>query len=97
MFYPNLDSEDYLEEVNQFFEETGYPEPFEKSKQLLWEYSEKKKEKEQKELSTYLERREIIESIQEENESFEFDVEDKKKDSLVSQLIHSIRKKIKNE
>ena len=96
-FYPNLNSEKYLEEINKFFKETGYPEPFEKSKQLLWEYKEKKKEKETKELSTYLERREIIESIQEENESFVFDLENSGKDSLVSQLIHSIRKKINDE
>ncbi|MCG3220158.1 MAG: hypothetical protein H7641_02155 [Candidatus Heimdallarchaeota archaeon] len=97
MFYPNMDSEKYLEEVNIFFEEVGYPEPFEKSKQLLWEYTSKTKEKEKKALSTYLERREIIESIQEESESFEFDLEGKSKDSLVSQLIQTIRKKIKND
>ncbi|MHA1955173.1 MAG: hypothetical protein ACW96U_14635, partial [Candidatus Heimdallarchaeaceae archaeon] len=97
MFYPNMDSEKYLEEVNTFFEDAGYPKPFEKTKQLLWEYNTKKEKKEKKELSTYLERREIIESIQEESESFEFDIESKSKDSLVSQLIRTIRKKISNE
>ncbi|NPD90252.1 MAG: hypothetical protein HGN29_16190 [Asgard group archaeon] len=95
MFYPNMDSEKYLDEVSSFFEEAGYPRPFERSKQLLWEYTSKKKEK--KHPSSYGDRRGIIESIQEESGSFEFDLEGKGKDSLVSQLIQSIRKKIKNE
>jgi hypothetical protein len=97
MFYPNMNSEEYLKEVNLFFKDLNYSEPFGRSRRLLWEYKGRIKEKEKNKLSTNLVRREIIESILEENENLEFDSENPEKDSLVSQLIHNIRKKIKNE
>ncbi|MHA1200140.1 MAG: hypothetical protein ACTSQF_12495, partial [Candidatus Heimdallarchaeaceae archaeon] len=33
-FFPKMDSEEYLEQINTFFKAAGLPEPFEKSKQL---------------------------------------------------------------
>ncbi|MHA2358337.1 MAG: hypothetical protein ACXABK_06180, partial [Candidatus Heimdallarchaeaceae archaeon] len=96
MFYPNIDSKIYLEEVKEFFEALEIPDPFEKSKQLLWEYSVKN-QSDMKVTSSRIKQREIIESIHEESQSFDFDLEDKSKDSLVGQLIKRIKKRIKKD
>ena len=92
-----MNSEDYLDEINTFFKSTGYPEPFEKAQQLIWEYSivDQKDSSE----STYIQknRREIVESIQKETDVFDFDTKTKGKDSFVKQLKDSIRKRINND
>jgi len=93
MFYPNMDTEKYLEEVKDFFENSSIPEPFEKSKQLLWEYSALD-QADSKKNPVRKNRREIIESIQEESQSFDFDLDDKSKDNFVEQLIKRIKKRI---
>ena len=98
MFYPNMNIDDYLEEINSFFKSTGIPEPFEKSLQLLWEYSmleESRSNKASEQLKK--KKKEIIESIQEESDSYVFDFKDKKKDSIINQLILKIRKRINND
>ncbi len=94
-FFPKMDSEKYLEQINTFFKAAGLPEPFKKSQQLLWEHSVL--DKKGNYASPYLntKRREIIESIQEENAVFSFDLDDKSKGGLVGQLIESIKKKMK--
>ena len=91
-----MDSKHYLEEINSFFKSTGYPEPFEKSQQLLWEYSAVHKKETPKSSYSQKNRREIIDSIQEEVNAFDFDTETKNKENLVSQLIENIRKRINN-
>ena len=96
LFFPNMDSKHYLEEINSFFKSTGYPEPFEKSQQLLWEYSAVQKKDSPKSSYSQKNRREIIESIQEEVNAFDFDTDTKNKENLVSQLIENIRKRINN-
>jgi len=96
LFFPNMESKKYLDEVNSFFKSTGYPEPFEKSQQLLWEYSALKKKESPKSAYTQKSRREIIESIQEETKAFDFDTNMKNKDNLVSQLVENIRKRVNN-
>ena len=96
LFFPNMESTQYLDEINSFFKSTGYPEPFEKSQQLLWEYSALNKKESPKSAYTQKSRREIIESIQEETDAFDFDTNVKNKDNLVSQLVENIRKRINN-
>ncbi len=96
LFFPNMDSKNYLDEINSFFKSTGYPEPFEKTQQLLWEYSAVNKKESPKASYTQKNRREIIESIQEEVNAFDFDTDTKNKENLVSQLIENIRKRINN-
>ncbi len=95
-FFPNMKSEEYLDEINTFFKSTGYPEPYEKAQQLLWEYSVVDKKSSSKPAYTK-NRREIIESIQKETDVFNFDTKSKNKDSLVGQLKDSIRKRIHND
>ncbi|MHA1200149.1 MAG: hypothetical protein ACTSQF_12540 [Candidatus Heimdallarchaeaceae archaeon] len=96
-FFPNMKSEDYLDEINTFFKSTGYPEPYEKAQQLLWEYSVVDKKGSPKSTYTKKNRREIIESIQKETDVFDFDTSSKNKDSLVGQLKDNIRKRINND
>ena len=98
-FYPNMKSEEYLDEISTFFKSTGYPEPYGKSQQLLWEYSVIDRNGKSKEKPVYImkNRREIIESIQEETEGFDFDTTSDNKDSLVGQLKESIRKRINHD
>lgn len=96
LFFPNMESTQYLDEINSFFKSSGYPEPFEKSQQLLWEYSALNKRESPKSAYTQKSRREIIESIQEETNAFDFDTNVKNKDNLVSQLVENIRKRINN-
>ncbi|MCE7738190.1 MAG: hypothetical protein GPJ50_02325 [Candidatus Heimdallarchaeota archaeon] len=96
LFFPNMESNEYLDEINSFFKSTGYPEPFEKSQQLLWEYSALNKKESPKSAYTQKSRREIIESIQEETNAFDFDTNMKNKDNLISQLVENIRKRINN-
>ncbi len=93
-FFPKIDSEEYLEQINTFFKAAGLPEPFEKSQQLLWEHSVLNKKGNYAAPYVAIKRREIIESIQEENAAFCFDM-DKSKGGLVGQLIESIKKKMK--
>ena len=96
LFFPNMESTQYLDEINSFFKSSGYPEPFEKSQQLLWEYSALNKRESPKSAYTQKNRREIIESIQEETNAFDFDTNVKNKNNLVSQLVENIRKRINN-
>ncbi|MCE7749124.1 MAG: hypothetical protein GPJ51_12045 [Candidatus Heimdallarchaeota archaeon] len=96
LFFPNMESTQYLDEINSFFKSSGYPEPFEKSQQLLWEYSAINKRESPKSAYTQKNRREIIESIQEETNAFDFDTNVKNKNNLVSQLVENIRKRINN-
>ena len=96
-FFPNMKPEEYLDEINSFFKSSGYPEPYEKTQQLLWEYSVVEKESSAKSAYTARNRREIIESIQQETGEFDFDTSSKSKDSLVGQLKDSIRKRISND
>lgn len=96
LFFPNMESTQYLDEINSFFKSSGYPEPFEKSQQLLWEYSALNKRESPKSAYTQKSRREIIESIQEETNAFDFDTNVKNKDNLVSQLVENIRNRINN-
>ncbi|MCE7741144.1 MAG: hypothetical protein GOP50_01675 [Candidatus Heimdallarchaeota archaeon] len=96
-FFPNMKSEDYLDEINTFFKSTGYPEPYEKAQQLLWEYSVVDKKDSPKSTYTKKNRRKIIESIQKETDGFDFDTSSKSKNSLVGQLKDSIRKRINND
>ena len=96
MFFPNLDRDIYLEEIKSFFNNSGLPEPFEQSQKLLWEYSLNSKNDDVSTSFSQKSRREIIESIKEEENSFVFDLNDKSKDNLVKQLIESIRKRIKH-
>jgi hypothetical protein len=93
-FFPKMDSEEYLEQINTFFKTAGLPEPFEKSQQLLWEHSVLNKKGNYAAPYVAIKRREIIESIQEENAAFCFDM-DKSKGGLIGQLIESIKKKMK--
>ncbi|MCK4253414.1 MAG: hypothetical protein KAX32_03030, partial [Candidatus Heimdallarchaeota archaeon] len=94
-FFPKMDSEEYLEQINTFFKTAGLPEPFEKAQQLLWEHSVLNKKGNYAAPYLITKRREIIESIQEENAAFCFDLDDKSKGGLVGQLIKSIKKKMK--
>jgi len=96
-FFPNMKSEEYLDEINSFFKSSGYPEPYEKAQQLLWEYSVVEKESSVKSAYTMRNRREIIESIQQETSEFDFDTNSKSKNNLVGQLKDSIRKRINND
>ncbi len=96
MFFPNLDRDIYLEEIRSFFNNSGLPEPFEQSQKLLWEYSVNSKNDDVTSSFSQKNRREIIESIKEEKDSFVFELNDKRKDNLVKQLIESIRKRINN-
>ncbi|MBY9001779.1 MAG: hypothetical protein KGD64_12750 [Candidatus Heimdallarchaeota archaeon] len=93
-FFPKMDPEEYLEQINSFFKTAGLPEPFEKSQQLLWEYSVLNKNNESISPDSQIRRREVIESIQEENSAFDFDLSKKDKGGLVGQLIESIKIKI---
>ncbi len=96
-FFPNMKSEEYLDEINTFFKSTGYPEPYEEAQQLLWEYSIVDKKDSSKSSYTQKNRREIVESIQKETDVFDFDTSAKNKDSLVNQLKNNIRKRINND
>ncbi len=93
-FYPNMEAEEYLENVNSFFQQAAVPEPFEKTFQLLWEYSILTKNESLSSKKLIEARRKIIESIQQENKSFDFDLDEGERNSFVKQLITSIREKM---
>ncbi|MHA1868560.1 MAG: hypothetical protein ACTSXD_10995 [Candidatus Heimdallarchaeaceae archaeon] len=87
-FYPNLDDKEFILIFVRFFEKNQLPIPFNDSILMIDELSflgnvSKKK------------RKELITKIEEENNSFVFDLDDQSKDSLVIQLKDVVSKSLR--
>ncbi|MHA1686991.1 MAG: hypothetical protein ACTSYD_11405 [Candidatus Heimdallarchaeaceae archaeon] len=89
-FWPNVDPETYLEQIRKYFLTNGLLEPFEKSREKLWEYSVFADQNDDSVMKAQ-QRREILQTIKIENESFELDLKAEEKEELIGQLIEAIK------